>query len=481
MIKVVALLLVAFCLATPATAILPNQLPGLIEQVLAQPQFNHSNWGISIVTKLANGTVLPLYELNPSQFFVPASNNKIPTTAATFLFLGPKFHISTPVYGNFQNNNSTSGVITDMCLVGEGDASIFPHRQLNQLAKSLVQRFKLNTVLQLSLDDTAFPASFPASWEWEDVTETDGAQPNSLIANENAIGLSVSPTSNGNPPSISFTYPGDNVCVEIINKAVTVGSGETITQPLSVGYVLGKSGIFVGGQIANNSKAISWNGAALNPAERFKCLLEWEFNQASISINNSEIKACNPCAGKPFPCLTTSTLVGTIPSPSLEITMNHTLQESDNLFAETFLRLLGLQWSMSLGSKQDAFSAGLSAVTAILSANGVDTTLFKQFDGSGLSRHNLMSPAAMIQIFLMMYDQPSGDIYRSFLPVAGESGTLKSRMAGTSAQGVIHAKTGTMTGVNSLSGYMINDSFPTGSFSLSSVLFLFPFLFDVGG
>merc|ERR1712232_869316 len=98
---------------------------------------------------------------------------------------------------------------------------------------------------------------------------------------------------------------------------------------------------------------------------------------------------------------------------------------------------------------------------------GVDISTFVQDDGSGLSRHNLISPRAMVDVLEMMDNTEKGPIYRSFLPVAGESGTLSSRFQGTTAQGKVEAKTGTMSGVSSLSGYVDeSDEFPQIVFSI---------------
>jgi serine-type D-Ala-D-Ala carboxypeptidase/endopeptidase (penicillin-binding protein 4) len=97
---------------------------------------------------------------------------------------------------------------------------------------------------------------------------------------------------------------------------------------------------------------------------------------------------------------------------------------------------------------------------------GVSADGFVQVDGSGLSRHNLVSPHSLVQVFEGMLNQTDSAVFTSLLPVGGESGTLTHRFVGTPGQGKVHAKTGTMTGVNALSGYVDNAHFDALVFSI---------------
>lgn len=121
---------------------------------------------------------------------------------------------------------------------------------------------------------------------------------------------------------------------------------------------------------------------------------------------------------------------------------------SDNLYTECYLRTLGAREKQrNPTASGDAQSLGLARVRTILSSLGVDTDLFQQIDGSGLSRYNLVTPAAMVATLRAMDKTKNSAIYKSFLPVAGVSGSLKHRFIGTPAVGIVHAKTGTLSGV----------------------------------
>lgn len=120
---------------------------------------------------------------------------------------------------------------------------------------------------------------------------------------------------------------------------------------------------------------------------------------------------------------------------------------SDNLYTECYLRALGAREKERTGSPLDAQTLGLSRVRELLESIGVDIDQFQQIDGSGLSRFNLVSPAAIVSTLKAMDVTRNAAVFKSFLPVAAQSGTLRNRFIGTPAAGIVHAKTGTLSGV----------------------------------
>ena len=123
---------------------------------------------------------------------------------------------------------------------------------------------------------------------------------------------------------------------------------------------------------------------------------------------------------------------------------------SNNLYAEALLRTLGSK----VNSLDSNSQTGLIAAKQALTNLGVDPKGYVMADGSGLSRHNLVSPDAIAQTLSAMSSSQYATVYRASLPVAGVSGTLLNRLKNTPAQGVVSAKTGTMSGVLALSGYI---------------------------
>jgi D-alanyl-D-alanine carboxypeptidase/D-alanyl-D-alanine-endopeptidase (penicillin-binding protein 4) len=121
---------------------------------------------------------------------------------------------------------------------------------------------------------------------------------------------------------------------------------------------------------------------------------------------------------------------------------------SQNLHAEMALRLVA-----KLSGQTPSFEGGTAAVRHFLELAGLKDDEFVFLDGSGLSRRDLVTPAAVVQLLVYASRQPWGEAYRQSLPVGGVDGSLSERFLNTPAGGLIHAKTGTLSHVNALSGY----------------------------
>ena len=104
--------------------------------------------------------------------------------------------------------------------------------------------------------------------------------------------------------------------------------------------------------------------------------------------------------------------------------------------------------------QEDTGEIGLKELKTALTQLGVNPNSYILADGSGLSRHNLISPEALVQTLRFMANSPAASIYRQSLPIAGESGTLKNRLNSTPNRVILQAKTGTLSGVSALSGYI---------------------------
>jgi serine-type D-Ala-D-Ala carboxypeptidase/endopeptidase (penicillin-binding protein 4) len=141
---------------------------------------------------------------------------------------------------------------------------------------------------------------------------------------------------------------------------------------------------------------------------------------------------------------------GTIRTTSVRNWINITNLKSNNNYAEVLLRFLG----------------GTQAAQAALSEMGIDPHGYRLVDGSGLSRSNVATPRAIVSILKAMHHSQRSALFVSSLPIAGISGTLEDRMRFTRAQGIVHAKTGTLSGVRALSGYMDHPLYGKIAFSI---------------
>ncbi len=121
---------------------------------------------------------------------------------------------------------------------------------------------------------------------------------------------------------------------------------------------------------------------------------------------------------------------------------------SQNLHAELALRLVG-----KLTGSGGSFEGGALAVKQFLLQAGLNPDEFIFLDGSGLSRRDLVTPAATVQLLMYAAGQPWGAAFQESLPVSGVDGSLADRFLNTPAGGLVQAKTGSLSHVNALSGY----------------------------
>lgn len=422
----------------------PAELGGAIAAITSRPQLQRSDWGILIQT---SATPQTLYALNSKRYFIPASTAKLLTTAAALQQLGPQFRYRTSVY------QAKSNPMTTLRVLGRGDPSL-SDIQLASLAQQL-SRQNIRQVDRLIADDSYFqgPAVNP-SWEWEDVQADYGAPVNSLILNQNAVELQLFPQALGQPLRVAWTDPAEGIQWEIENSSITAKPQE----PESVSVSrrdLGRPVLQIAGQMPAGSLPESVTLAVLDPVQQFLR----HFHQA---LRENQIRVARTLVA--LDSSQNEQEVAVVESPPLSQLLVETNQQSNNLYAESLLRTLGATQADS--TKGASAAVGLEVVKQTLTGLGVAPQGYVLADGSGLSRHNLISPETLVQTLKAMRQTPQAALYRASLPVAGVSGTLKNRFRDTPAQGILQAKTGSMSGVSALSGYLNGPNFAPLVFSI---------------
>src|SRR6185312_1183726 len=144
-------------------------------------------------------------------------------------------------------------------------------------------------------------------------------------------------------------------------------------------------------------------------------------------------------------------------SPPLSVIAAHTLKPSQNLYTELILRTLGKvvpQQTSLTSSLQTTEDAGLGVVKTFLRDAGVVPESLVLSDGSGLSRNDMVTADATVQLLTFMSKHRYADVFRAALPIAGVDGTLRNRMKGTVAENNLRAKTGSLSSAATLSGYV---------------------------
>jgi D-alanyl-D-alanine carboxypeptidase/D-alanyl-D-alanine-endopeptidase (penicillin-binding protein 4) len=424
---------------TTTKSICSTQLGTAIDAVINRPLFSRVRWGI-LVQPLSKGQTL--YSRDAQKYFTPASNLKLLTTAAALKQLGANFRIRTSIY---QNGN---GVLR---VVGRGDPSL-SDTQLQTLAQQLKQK-GITQIHRLIADDSYIQGDIVnPTWQWEDVQSDDGAPVSSFILNQNIFSLKLVPQAVGKSLQVVWIDPGEAKQWQIINQSLTVAQSQStyvnVTRELS-GTVLR-----IQGELTTNSEPSLIDLPVIDPTyyflRRFRTALAKEkipLGQTLVvtgGVNKEEIAF--------------------VESPPLSDLLMETLQNSNNLYAEALLRALAVKKTRM--KNQTSADVGLEVVKANLTQLGVDPANYVLVDGSGLSRRNLVTPEAFVETLRGMAKTPAGSVYRASLPVAGKSGTLKDRFQNTSAEGIVQAKTGTLTGVVSLSGYVNSPKYEPLVFSI---------------
>jgi D-alanyl-D-alanine carboxypeptidase/D-alanyl-D-alanine-endopeptidase (penicillin-binding protein 4) len=417
---------------TPAVAgdICPGELGAQVDAIANRPEFSRSRWGILIQPLSSTAT---LYSRDAQKYFIPASNVKLLTTAAALQKLGADFRIKTSVY---------SGENGSLYVAGRGDPSI-TEAQLKSLAQQLKRR-GVDRVNELIGDDSYFQGSaVNPNWEWEDAQAGYGAPINSLIFNQNAIELLLSPQDLGQPLKVTFAEPKLANQWQIQNNSVTVAQNES--EFIEVGREFDRPAIRVSGQLKVGAESESAYVAVVNPANNFLQHFQQVLAAEGIPVKQALVAS----ASRNF-----NQELATVESPPLAELVRETNRESNNLYAEVLLRLLGKVTDKMPQQQEDTDEIGLKELKTALTQLGVNPNSYILADGSGLSRHNLISPEALVQTLRFMANSPAASIYRQSLPIAGESGTLKNRLNSTPNRVILQAKTGTLSGVSALSGYI---------------------------
>ena len=402
-----------------------------------------------VIQDLASGNMV--IEKNSFDNFYPASNTKLFTAAAALKFFGPSFQYQTSM--NASLDKIKSGILDDnLYITFRGDPSLTTTDLLSlfkQLKAKGINQIKGNIII----DDTSFEdPSYAPGWTFDSISWAYSAPVSSIILNENKIRLKLL-----QPHSIyeeikieqaDETLPPFNINAHVI--AVSHEESETSCQ---LNINVEKNDIRLSG---------CW------PIEKTPGALELAINsprhlaQSVIqqALKQNEIKLIGQIQFNKAPKDIPAILIKR--SPALKNLLRHVLAESNNLYAESLTKALGLAF---LG--QGSFQVGIHAIEEILSKDTqIDFSQMRLSDGSGQSRYNLVSPHIISQLLYQLHQDPQFSIFYTSLSTAGKNGSLMERMKGKNIVGKIVAKTGTAIGTSALSGYFTADSGKQYVFSL---------------
>ena len=491
-----AVSLLAWCslvFAQAQEAISAEPLQKTVTAATQQPAVARAHWGISITQM--DGT--PIVALNDGQFFEPASNAKLFTTAPAMALLPVDQQLVTKVTGS--GYYSTGGIFRgDLVLRGVGDANLSgrplpyqppvpnaPPQTLDALRyfRDFAAQIKAAGITSVDGDvigdDTLFPwQPRPQDWTIDDAVWGYGAPVSGLMVNDDALTMTLTPGATpAEKPSVAFDPALPYYSVDIQATTGVAAAPNTI----SVERTIGSRTVHVSGEIAAGASPMKMSLSIADPAEYAAIALKAELADAGVAVhgtakakhqayipagftrelmqpltsfdssparalllNTNGLSTCADCASG-----WASRVLASHTSPSFYEDIVLTNKLSENQHAELLLRQIGFFY----GSATTA--GGERVVRSWLTQRvGIDAGDFTFVDGSGLSDDDLVTPRAVTQLLRYAATQPWGERWKASLPVAGVDGTLRGRFANSPLKGHIFAKTGTLGEARALSGYL---------------------------
>jgi D-alanyl-D-alanine carboxypeptidase/D-alanyl-D-alanine-endopeptidase (penicillin-binding protein 4) len=435
-----------------AAAAAAARFAGRAATLLAASPASKGDWGLLIVDAETGET---LFERNADGYFVPASNMKLFTTALALARLGPdyKFHTTLETRGTISPDGTLSG---DVLLVGRGDPNLSnrrfpfelkeefdgpPEKALIELAEAL----RAGGVKEISGDvigdDSYFPRErYPNGWEIDDMVWEYGAAISSIVVDDNTVALTLTPGERMGDPvlaSVAPLTPDFALENDVTTSAAEVKSDLTLTREPGANLVVVRGTLPAKGAPRKLVLAIE------EPALHAASLLAGLLSERGVKLDG-KIRAVHVADTDRTP----RTILAEHVSVPLGDSVKLVNKISQNLHTEMLLRTAVRQnglWSTPeemLKTPQDFYAAA-----------GIAPDDVMQTDGSGLSRHDLVTPRAIATLLRYAQGQTWFAPYYRSLPVAGVDGSLQDRMKATVAAGRIHAKTGSVEHVRTLSGF----------------------------
>ena len=384
-----------------------------------------------------------LYQHNPRTRLVPASNLKLLTTAAAMDVLGPQYRFSTQLLsdGSQQGERLTG----NLYLRGLGDPTT-QFADYQALAAKLASQGVRQVQGDLVFDDTWFDAErLGVDWAQDDESTYYGAQISALTVSPNTdfdagtlIVTAKASVISGQPVNVSISPPTDYV--QLSNRAISgPGNSYGITRQH------GTNVLQLTGALAPGKQSRQWV-SVWEPTQLVANLFEQALAQQGIQVMGRRV------IGGASPA--TARVLAEHQSAPLQALITPLLKLSNNNMSEALLKAMGRK-TANAGTAQ----AGVAAVAAFMKRQGMHPSTLVQVDGSGLSRRNLVSSQNLTDLLLATAKQPWFEAWYNALPIAGNAdrmtgGSLRYRLRGTAAENNLHAKTGSMAGVSSLSGYI---------------------------
>ena len=424
-----------------------------IDVHLAQPRFAAARWGIAVVSLDTGRT---LYAHAADKLFVPASTAKLYTAALVLGTLDTGYRIPTRVFGVPPGRRGR--VDGPLVLYGMGDPSLGKDPSTADWADQMAGQLSAKGVRRVRGDlvaDTTYFAGPPLGdgWEASDLLGGFAAPASALSVHENQWRLTVMPAARtGRLATLAFDPPPGPANVDDQLSTAAGGSADDI----NLYRAPGSDQLHAFGAIGVGTPARHFHVAMDDPAAVAAEQLLDALSRHDIRIEGHMRVVHWP---QPEALPRGATVLAEVRSPPLTALLRAGLKRSQNLYLQNLLQLAGTRAHAAAGPDDatgflSAADWGVRALRPLLARIGIPPSASLIGEGTGLSRRDLTTPEALVRLLTFLAAGRDASQWQDMLPVAGVDGTLTSRMRGTPAQGNVRAKTGSMTYVNALAGYV---------------------------
>lgn len=430
---------------TPAEAATDAQLRSKITSVLKDSRVQQAKTGLVVLDAKSGGQVYARYA---SRAVLPASNTKIVTAVAAMHTLGPGYRFQTAV---IRRGAVVRGTLHGrLYLKGYGDPTT-RQGDFAALARQ-VRAAGITTVENRLIVDASYFDSqrYNPGWSTAYADDYYAAETSALTVAPNAdldsgtVIVNYQPGSRGKKAKISTTPAAAAAYVKITNQTVTSARGTSTSFSARRSY--GSNTIRVSGRVPSGRSTGHWQITVSKPELYAGAVFRAELAKAGVKVKGKTATAVTPATSRHRIGRDTSMPLSELLVPFLKL--------SNNMHGEALTKAMGARTG-----RPGSWRNGLPYTTAYLTSLGVPMTGVTLTDGSGLTRKNKLTPLALATVLQRVQRESWFGQFRAALPVAGNrkrmvGGTLRNRMNGTAAAGNARAKTGSLTGVTALSGYV---------------------------
>jgi len=406
-------------------------------------RYNMTNATIGIYAQRTK-SYQELYAYAQDKKLTPASNNKIFTSVAALFILPKDFRYETSIWFDEKQKkgNTLNG---DLYLHFTGDPDL-TGAKLNKLIKKLKTQQGISTITgDIYLTGTFSGPYIPKGWSKTDQTFCYGAPTSSYNLNRNCMTIILK---KANHLNTKVKRLSNTTNIDIINTTHYTSKSGLVNILMS-----DQNKLYLRGYLARRAEMM-FKIAIRNPALK-------TMDTVDDFLKNNSIKYKGKLSLK-SKILHTKTKQVTFYSDYRNHYIKQALRLSDNFYAETLLNTLGLQ-NNGYGST----TGGIKAVKSVVSNDlKMLNRNLKMFDGSGLSALDKVTPRFMTTFLSKTFNSKVGQEFYSLLPKSGMHGTLAYRMSVNGLLGRVRAKTGTLEGASSLSGYLVTKKDHRISFSI---------------